>query len=509
MNTNRIVSVLATVLLAAAGPQRAHADEAPALRNVTVDATITVGALRPFSGIHGAPAAEFSGRGPDAEHSAGVDISADYRAARIDLIRTHDEFGPGDIDARFGTAPNLPVAIPASRNEFMIFPDMNADPQDPSSYHFDATDRMIASIKSVGAEPLFRVGRSIGAQADPPADLDKYAQIAKHVVLHYNKGWDKGFHYGIRYWEIWNEPDFRVFWTGSPQQYYALYDKTARAIQAADEHALVGGDTISKPLDAGAYREGFLDYVHSNHLPLDFFSWHLYTMDSNDPSNFVTIAQQLRPILDAHGFAATKEFLDEWNVDLFDRDMSTAARASFAVSSLIYMLSSPIEKQAYYRGDSSFRHPNAEADAVGHALIAFGSLKSTPELLKTSGSDDAGFAVVAGRSRDRGTVQILISNYQIAAKYLGPRPSGDVMHIPNIMDITLLPRRTVAYHDNGGYHLTVNLPGPGSHDVKRYRITDSSNFALVDESVQSGPVVHLQAALPPPGIELIVISAPH
>lgn len=101
----------------------------------------------------------------------------------------------------------------------------------------------------------------------------------------------------------------------------------------------------------------------------------------------------------------------------------------------------------------------------------------------------------------------MISNYQIAPKFLGPRPNGDVMHIPNIMDIQLLPRRSYAYHDNGGYDLTVNLPGPGKREVKRYRITDSSNFALVDQSVQTGAAIHLQAALPPPGIEFIVITA--
>jgi xylan 1,4-beta-xylosidase len=498
--------ILLAGVVATLGAVLARADDA-GLRKITVDAGISVGALRPFSGTHGAPAAEFAGRGPHDEEPTRVDISADYRAARIDLIRTHDEFGPGDIDARFGGAAKMPVAIPAGRNELTIFPDMTADPANPASYRFGPTDRLIASIKSVGAEPLFRVGRSIGAAADPPADLDKYADIVRHVVLHYNKGWDHGFHYAIRYWEIWNEPDFKVFWTASPQLYYALYDKTARAIKAADADALVGGPTISKPLDAGAYREGFLDYMRSNRVPLDFFSWHLYTLDSNDPYNFVTIARQLRPILDAHGFGSTKEFLDEWNVDLFDRDMSSAARAAFAVSSLIYMLSGPIDNQVYYRGDNSFRHPNAEPDAVGHALIAFGSLKSTPALLRTSGGDDAGFAVVAGRSPDNRMLQILISNYQIAPKFLGPRPNGDVMHIPNIMDIQLLPRRSYTYHDNGGYDLTVNLPGPGKHEVKRYRITDSSNFALVDRSIQTGPAIHLRAALPPPAIEFIVITA--
>jgi hypothetical protein len=56
--------------------------------------------------------------------------------------------------------------------------------------------------------------------------------------------------------------------------------------------------------------------------------------------------------------------------------------------------------------------------------------------------------------------------------------------------------------------LTVNLPGRGKHEVTRYRITDSSNFALVDRSVQTGSALHLRAVLPPPGIEFIVVTAP-
>jgi len=76
------------------------------------------------------------------------------------------------------------------------------------------------------------------------------------------------------------------------------------------------------------------------------------------------------------------------------------------------------------------------------------------------------------------------------------------------MDIELLPRRSLTYHDNGGYDLTVHVPGRGKREVSRYRITDSSNFALVDQTVQTGSDIHLRAALPPPGIEFIVITAP-
>jgi len=453
-------AILAAAVLSAMGAALAGAEE-PAARQISIDATLTVGALRPFSGV----------QARDAQGTAF------YRSARIDLVRIPDAAATADIDA--------------------IFPDMNADVENPKSYDFEPADRLVASIKSGGAEPLFRLGRSAGAAPDPPANPDKWAQIVRHVVLHYNAAWNKGFRYGIRYWEVWNSPDSKLFWSGSPEEYYTLYEKTARAIETADASALVGGPAISKPLIAGPYREKFLDFVRLNRLPLDFFSWHFYAVDSNDPYLFVTIARQLRTILDAHGFGSTKNVLDQWNEDPSEPDLSKAARASFAASSLIYMLGGPIDAQTFHP-DAQARAAGGPADELDAALGAFGALKITPVLIRATGGDDAGFAVAAGRSKDGRLIQILISNYQIASKYLRPRDNWD----------TSLPeRRALQYHDNGGYDAAISLPTAGKYQVKRYRISDSANFVLVDQRIETGPSIRLQAALPPPGVELIAISA--
>jgi xylan 1,4-beta-xylosidase len=453
---------LAAVILFAMGVAQAGAEDS-AVRQISIDATVTVGALRPLNGVQ-------------AEDAQGA---AFYRTARVDLVRIPDSAGAGDIDA--------------------IFPDMSADVENPKSYNFAPADRLVESIKSGGAEPLFRIGRSAGAGGEPPADLDKWAQIVRHVVLHYNAKWAKGFRDGIRYWEIWNAPDSRQFWSGTAADYYRLYDKTARAIQAADPAALIGGPAISKPLIAGDYREKFIDFVRLNDLPLDFFSWHFYAVDSNDPYVFVTIARKLRIILDARGFGSAKNVLDEWNADPADEDSPNAARAAFAASSLIYMLGGPVDAQTYRRAAATDRLGGGAKDAVGSALGAFGALKSTPVLIRNVGGDDLGFAVVAGRSKDNRLVQVLISNYQIASKYLGgPRDNWNT---------TLPERRTLQYSNNGGYDATITLATSGKYQVKRYRISDSSNFALLDQRIETGPSIRLEAALPPAGIELIVISA--
>ena len=258
--------------------------------------------------------------------------------------------------------PGMPP-VPAERSLQNIFPDMSADPKLASSYNFGPTDALIASIRSSGAEPLFRMGRSIGATAEPP-DPTLYAEIIRHIVLHYNKGWANGFEYGIRLWEIWNEPDFGFFWTGSPAQYYELYEKAARAIKEADPQALVGGPVIARPLDGGPYREDFLDFVAKAKLPLDFFAWHFYTLDSNDPYDLVRIGREIRKVLDARGFQKTQNILDEWNADLFDREFTEVQRASFVASALAYMVDSPIDRQAFYRADSAFRGLNGGPSPV-------------------------------------------------------------------------------------------------------------------------------------------------
>jgi hypothetical protein len=221
-------------------------------------------------------------------------------------------------------------------------------------------------------------------------------------------------------------------------------------------------------------------------------------VDMDDPFDFVTIARQLRIILDTRGFGSARNVLDEWNADPTAHGMSSAARAAYAVSALIYMLGGPIDHQAFYRGDSPLRTANGAPDAVDLALAAFGALKDTPVLLHTEGGDDAGFAIVAGRSADRRLVQILISNYQVSGQYWGSRDA---------LNVTLPARRALDYHDNGGYAATISMSTAGKYRVKRYRISENANFTVVDQSLQAGPNIHLQAILPPPGIELIVISA--
>jgi hypothetical protein len=475
-------AAFAALLMVVTAPRPLSAQESRSGVDIAVDASRSLGPLKPLRGVNGAPDSTFlSSTGMFGEAPA-VNVSAGYRAAHVNLVRTHDSNGAADIDSHSGDLPPLktpfgpPATAPSKLDLNVIFPRLEADPADPNSYNFEPTDRLIDGIRAIDADVLFRLGRSGMTTAAPPTELEKYGEIIGHIVLHYNKGWAHGRHDAVRYWEVWNEPDLgRIFWTGSAQQYDALYQAAVRAIKAADPKSLVGGPTIALVNESTPYREGFLAYARDHQLPLDFFSWHWYSVDADDPAEFAAIAKNLRALLDQFGFTHTRSFLDEWNYDF--RELRSAAPiqvASFVATSLIYMQEAPIDRSALYRADREFDPNGQPRTKLGQALIDIGRFADTPVRLYTSGSDRDGLAVQAARSERGNVVRVLISNYQIPAGKSGPRANGDVMHEGGLFDLKLLPRRSVAYAPARHYTLTIRGLTPGHYRLVTHRLSDSS-----------------------------------
>jgi hypothetical protein len=466
------------------------------LRTVAVDASDQVGTIRSLQGVSSTPLAGDGSR---------ADLTAQQHELGVDFVRTHDIdcSGTGDID---GLGVNR------------IFPDLSADPNDPASYNFGPTDTALLSAARAGEQIEFNLGHSDLSRCNPnfnntpPADAAKYAAIARNVARHYNDGWDNGYHLGIRYWEIWNEPDLIPFWSGTSQQFYDLYADTARALKSLHSWMQVGGVALTTNNDLTGYRESLLAFIRDNHLPLDFWSIHHYSDFTEDPLDFTRLAQEHRALLDSYGFTRAPIHLNEWNYGLVDQPTSIQ-RATYAADSLVLMQDSPIQRAAFYRmdagGDFGLVAPDGSLTKTGQAFKAVGSMQRTPQLLASTGGDDVGFAVEAGRSHPAGEVRVLIANYEIPPEDMGPLPfPNNLFTIPGIATFKILDRRTVTYEDNNGYDLTVNrLPGKGRpYRVQRYRLDAGHDLTLVSDEVQRGGPFHLTATLPAPSVELVVIK---
>jgi xylan 1,4-beta-xylosidase len=484
-----------------------------------VDAGKVSGEIRSFQGLNGPPSPIMAGL---------PSLVKPYRELHVDQVRTHDVMGPTEIDSHFElTNPELVWLIPdqAQRaavvkagNANIIFPHGTADPEKPESYNFGPTDKVIAAIKASGAEVYYRIGRSWGAQIDPPPDFDRYANVVKHIAMHYNQGWAKGYHDSIRYWEFWNEPE-ALFWAGTPQQFYSFYEKTARALKSVDPALKVGGDAIAFSYDPGPYREGFRDYCVAHGVPLDFYSWHTYADRSADPYDAVRIARNIREILDARGLTKTESIVSEWNLT---PDFTEAERdrlrgvenAAFIGAALSYFQDAPIDHADFYRGDAAWMGLFA-LDGSGfktaYAFQAMGAMVGKRRLA-VEGADTFGLAALAGRSPAADEVLILISNYEIPRQRHAMEVPPEVLKtLPPSLDfskIKFLPQRTgIVYRDNAGYNLRIdNLPwGKKAFSLRRYRIDKTRNLELVEEKSAAGGTLSLSKAMAPDSVELIVL----
>ena len=492
-------------------------------RSVQVDAAKVVGHIRSLQGLNGPPIPVMAGL---------PNLIEQYKELRVNQVRTHDYMGPTDIDAQFTVDnPMLAWLIPdwsqragvvKSGNASIIFPDWSADPDEPESYNFGPTDGVLAAIHATGAEVYYRIGRSWGANnVSPPPDFDKYANVVKHVAMHYNRGWANGFHYAIRYWEFWNEPE-ALFWSGTPEQFYLLYEKTARALKSADPMLKVGGDAKAIASNPDAYREGFIDYCAAHHLPLDFYSWHTYADSSADPYDAVRLGREIRSLLDAHGYPKAESILSEWNLtpDFTEKQQARLRgeeNAAYIGAVLSYLQDAPVDLAHFYRGDGAWMglfDLNGGYFKTAYAFKAMGRMQDTPLRLAVTGGDTFGFAILAGSSADKKTIQILVSNYAIPSNFEPSKMElpADVAKwapLPDFSKFKFLSRRTdIVYRNNGGYDLTINhLPwGKKSCRVQRYRISQTQNLDLIDDKRSQGDSLKLQSALPPDALELIVVQ---
>jgi len=286
---------------------------------------------------------------------SGIDFSPIHRwltPAGIPFSRLHD------VGGCFGN--NMFVDIPN------LFRDFDADPADPASYDFAFTDLLITALVEAGVEPFFRLGVTIenymrirAYRIHPPKDNLRWAKICEGVIRHYTEGWADGFRYPIRYWEIWNEPENHVdpkknqMWTGTAEQYFALYNTAATYLKARFPHLKFGGYAscgfyaIRNPGEERTeyfltFFDNFLKAVKDAGAPLDFFSWHSY----GGIEETVEYARYARRKLDEAGFPHTETTCNEWNPEYERR--GTFRHASLICGWMLAMQHEPLDSAMFY-----------------------------------------------------------------------------------------------------------------------------------------------------------------
>ncbi len=368
--------------------------------NIKVDPQKEQGAVKPLHGVNNGPVS-FGGF---------YNTEKEYAEMGIPFVRLHD----------------TDYLYPQAVDVYQIFRDFSADPNDPKSYDFCLTDQYIAAIVRTGASVIYRLGTSIEHMEKkrfiaPPEDYEKFAAVCCGIIRHYNEGFADGYHYGIRYWEIWNEPESDRMWSGTTEQYFSLYETVSKAIKKEfGDKVSVGGyascgfygiekkdeeRTIFQKKFIG-YFSDFIAFVKNNDSPFEFYSFHYYGTDVSEVQRH---AHHIRKTLDENGYSEIPIILDEWNAGNFDW-ITTMRGARYVLSMMMEFSDSPIDIATLYDGQPhmgwcSLFDRLAKKQKPFYAFCLYNKLYRLGTRLAAESADD-GIACMAARGEK--TVGVLI-----------------------------------------------------------------------------------------------------
>ena len=360
-----------------------------------------------------------------------------FKAANVGYSRNHDAAGAGAYGEHV-----VDISI--------IFPDFSKNPNKPESYDFTLTDRYVKSIQDAGVEVFYRLGQAIENQPlkkyniYPPKDNKKWAVIAEHIIRHYNEGWADGFHYNIKYWEIWNEPNLEWdndkwktdprCWAGSPEQFYDFYEVAAKHLHACFPDLAIGGPAMSGT-DPGmrtvpVWYERLLSEMQRRGVPIDFFAWHIY---ESDPTVYVDYSNQVRALLDKYGYTGAESFLNEWNyIKSWTDDYPYSMKAmvspkagAFVCAAMQEGQNCPTDMMMYYDWCPSsnfnglFDNRTSAPLWSYWALYSWGKLKTLGTQVKAESSYPSDVRVTAARDSE-GRLGILVSRYVLDDNITAP-----------------------------------------------------------------------------------------
>jgi xylan 1,4-beta-xylosidase len=147
----------------------------------------------------------------------------------------------------------------------------------------------------------------------------------------------------VRQWffEVWNEPNLKSFWTGTQRDYFKLYRYTAEAVKNVDSALRVGGPATAK----SEWIEDFVNFCDRNKVPADFITTHYYPTDGfeSDEDTEVQLFKSQRGIMrevaqnTRHRARGKPVYYTEWNSSSNSRDPlhDQSYAAAFAVGTIM------------------------------------------------------------------------------------------------------------------------------------------------------------------------------
>lgn len=146
--------------------------------------------------------------------------------------------------------PEESTTVAKIRNDFRVLRDTGSKvlrfgigwdsiEEEPGKYNWRFWDQLVAIAKEeqitllpyVAYTPKWANSSEADFWRTPPDDLSRFGRFMNVIVNRY-----KG---SIKSWELWNEPDLKNYWLGTPAQLAKMLIEGARQVRAADPDAVL------------------------------------------------------------------------------------------------------------------------------------------------------------------------------------------------------------------------------------------------------------------------------
>jgi hypothetical protein len=188
--------------------------------------------------------------------------------------------------------------------------------------------------------------------AAPPSDVDSGDNLWKAFVTAVVKHSLSSPKLHIAYYELWNEPDLKRNWTGTPAQLVTMAKDAYAIIHELDPSAKVIGPA---PSTANRFGVHFLPayYAAGGATAQDIVGMHAYLYDgstfSTSPAGITTTIAQLKLLMSTYGISNKAIWFTEGNWgDTNDHVLSNAQKAAYVVQEHLLMWASGVVSRYYW-----------------------------------------------------------------------------------------------------------------------------------------------------------------
>lgn len=440
-------------------------------------------------------------------------------------------------------------------DEMMVY---SEDDDGAPVYNWSYVDKLYDFLLEIGVKPFVELGFMPSQLArsketvfwwqghiSPPADMSKWKALVREFICHcLNR-------YGVEevtqwYFEVWNEPDLSgVCWAGSKEEYFHFYEATVREIKSLLPELKVGGPALGYgSLWNDTWAEEFMEYCHSGEVPIDFFSFHVYSEYPYRKSESLSLTRMMPPSfyedsinrmkqkMEHAGYRDLELHMTEWNFSLYDRHLlhDTMFMAPFVIYHALHTIGT-MKSMTFWCFTDVFEESVVPSSSFygGFGLMTKDGLKKPSyyalELLQKLGDRiiARGEGYICTSKRD-GSLQILLYHY-VHMDHLFS--SGDWSEMSEL-------HRYEVFEEKGSKRFRILVSQlAGTYKCTKYQL-DREHGSAFDEWVRlgapammseeeltyiqgrSGPVIrtekiqssswHQEINLPPHGILLVTLE---